>query len=84
MRTAGLRLGSRQPRQRPDSGWDSLTPSELRVVELVAEGLSNPQIGERLFVSRRTIQTHVSSVFRKLSLSSRTELAAAAARRDAG
>jgi DNA-binding CsgD family transcriptional regulator/tetratricopeptide (TPR) repeat protein len=83
LREAGIRPGARGRRRRPDHGWESLTPTELRVVALVAEGLSNPQVGERLFVSRRTVQTHVSSVLRKLSLSSRTELAAEAVRRDA-
>ena len=81
MREAGIRLGPRHRRRRIDHGWDSLTPTEERVAELVGEGLSNPQIGERLFVSRRTVQTHVSNTFRKLSLSSRAELAAAMIRR---
>jgi DNA-binding CsgD family transcriptional regulator len=75
-----VRRGRRGPRARPRTGWDSLTPTERRVVALVAEGLSNPQIGERLYLSRRTVQTHVGHVFGKLGLSSRTELAAAAAR----
>ena len=44
----------RGSRKRPLRGWDSLSPAELRVVELVTEGLTNPQIGERLFVSRRS------------------------------
>lgn len=61
---------------RPPSGWASLTPAELRVVELVAEGLTNPEIGERLFISRRTVQVHLSHVFAKLGVGSRTELAA--------
>jgi len=50
-------------------------------VDLVVEGLSNPQIGERLFVSPRTVQTHVAHVFTKLEVSSRAQLAAEAARR---
>ena len=83
MRGAGIRAGVRGARRRPDLGWDSLTPTELRVAALVGEGLSNPQIGERLFVSRRTVQTHVSNIFRKLSLASRTELAAELARQEA-
>ena len=58
-----------------------LTAQELKVVRLAAEGLTNPEIGERLFVSRRTVETHVSHAFRKLGLSSRTQLAAEAARR---
>jgi DNA-binding NarL/FixJ family response regulator len=51
------------------------------VVDLVAEGLTNRQIGERLFISRYTVETHVSHIFTKLGLSSRVELAARAARR---
>jgi DNA-binding CsgD family transcriptional regulator len=68
-------------RRRPQHGWESLTPAELQVVELVAQGLSNPQIGERLFVSRKTVTTHLSHVFAKLGVSSRSELSAEAARR---
>jgi DNA-binding NarL/FixJ family response regulator len=52
---------------------------------LVADGLTNPQIGERLFISRRTVQTHLVHVFAKLGISSRTQLAAQVAlRREAG
>jgi DNA-binding CsgD family transcriptional regulator len=72
----------RGERKRPLRGWESLSPAELRVVELVAEGLTNPQIGERLFISPRTVQAHLSHVFAKLAVSSRAELAAQAARRD--
>lgn len=66
---------------RPPSGWASLTPAEQRVVDLVAEGLTNPEIGERLFISRRTVQTHLSRVFTKLGVTNRAELAAAVSRR---
>jgi predicted ATPase/DNA-binding NarL/FixJ family response regulator len=61
-------------RGRPPGGWDSLTPTEVRVAELVAEGLTNPQIAERMFVSAGTVKTHISHIFRKLGLHSRTEL----------
>jgi DNA-binding CsgD family transcriptional regulator len=81
LRELGIRRGRRGPRRRPQLGWASLTPTEHRVVELVAAGLSNPQIGERLFVSRRTVQTHLAHVFTKLGISSRTQLAAETARR---
>ena len=81
LRSLGVRRGRRGARRRPESGWESLTESEERVAALVAEGLTNPEIGERLFVSRRTVETHVSHAFRKLGLSSRTQLAAEAARR---
>ena len=51
------------------------------MAELVAEGLSNPEIADRLFVSRHTVHTHVSHILAKLGFGSRVELAAAAARR---
>ncbi|HKA83397.1 MAG TPA: helix-turn-helix transcriptional regulator, partial [Acidimicrobiales bacterium] len=62
-------------------GWNSLTPTELQIVGLVAQGLTNPQIGDRLFISKRTVQTHLSHVFTKLGVSTRAELAATATRR---
>ncbi len=49
---------ARGRRGRPATGWSSLTPTELEVVRLVAEGLTNPQIGARLFMSRGTVKTH--------------------------
>lgn len=69
------------PRRRPSRGWASLTPSERQVVSLVAEGFSNPRVAERLCVSARTVQTHLTHVFRKLGISSRTQLARDVARR---
>ncbi len=81
MRGLGIGRKRRGARKRPERGWDSLTPSELEVVRLAAAGLTNPQIGQRLFISPRTVQTHLAHAFRKLDLSSRVELAAEAARR---
>jgi DNA-binding CsgD family transcriptional regulator len=71
----------RGERKRPSAGWASLTPTEIEVVRLVAEGLTNPQIGERLFVARGTVKAHLASVFRKLGVATRAELATEATRR---
>ena len=73
---------ARGSRKRPATGWDSLTPTELQVVELAAQGFTNPEIGKRLFIGAGTVKTHLSHVFAKLNVSSRTELAAAASRRN--
>jgi DNA-binding CsgD family transcriptional regulator len=71
----------RGSRRRPAAGWRSLTPAEIQVVELVAEGCTNAEIASRLFISVPTVKTHLSHVFTKLSVSTRAELAAQAARR---
>lgn len=73
---------NRGPRKRPTTGWDSLTPAELAVVRLAREGLANAQVAERLFVSTRTVTTHLTHVYAKLGLKSRSELVAEAVRRD--
>jgi predicted ATPase/class 3 adenylate cyclase/DNA-binding CsgD family transcriptional regulator len=70
----------RGQRKRPSHGWNSLTPTEHQIVALVAKGLTNPQIGDRLFISRRTVQTHLIHVFAKLDVATRAELAATATR----
>jgi DNA-binding CsgD family transcriptional regulator/tetratricopeptide (TPR) repeat protein len=66
---------SRGARRRPATGWASLTPTELDVVRLVVDGLSNPEVGSRLFMSRGTVKTHLSHVYAKLGVANRTELA---------
>ena len=71
----------RGERKRPSSGWASLTPTEREVVGLVAEGLRNADIAQRLFVSPSTVKTHLSHVFSKLGVSTRAELAALVTRR---
>ena len=81
LREAGIRRGRRGPRSRPQFGWPSLTPTEHSVADLVAEGLSNRQIGERLYISHRTVQTHLAHIFAKLDISARTQLAAEVTRR---
>jgi len=72
---------SRGHRKRPARGWESLTPTESEVLRHVVAGLTNPQIGERLFISRATVKVHLSHVFAKLEISSRAQLAAEATRR---
>ena len=70
----------RGERKRPANGWASLTPTEFDVVRLLSEGLANKDIAARLFVSPRTVQTHLTHVYTKLGLTSRVQLAQAAAR----
>ncbi|MGF6887673.1 DNA-binding NarL/FixJ family response regulator [Nocardia sp. GAS34] len=81
MRASGLRPGRRGPRRRPKSGWEALTVTEQRVAVQVAEGCSNAEIAEQMFLSRRTVQTHVSSILSKLGLHSRVHVAVAYAQR---
>ena len=71
----------RGERKRPATGWASLTPAELDVVRLVSEGLGNNDIATRLFVSPRTVQSHLTHVYNKLGVTSRVQLAQEAARR---
>jgi DNA-binding CsgD family transcriptional regulator len=73
----------RGERKRPRSGWASLTPTEHDVLRLVCEGLSNKDIAAQLFVSPRTVQTHLTHVYAKLGLTSRVELVQEAARHTA-
>jgi DNA-binding CsgD family transcriptional regulator len=70
----------RGERRRPSTGWASLTPAELGVIRLVSDGLPNSDIAARLFVSPRTVQSHLSHIFTKLSVSSRVQLVQEAAR----
>ncbi len=81
LRSIGLRRGATGRRKRPASGWDALTATEVRVVSLVGEGLTNGRIAERLYISRRTVQTHLRSIFDKLGAKSRTEVVAEVVRR---
>ena len=79
LKRLGVRRGPNSIRRGPTTGWDALTPSERRIAQLVSQGLSNPDIAAQLVLSRRTVQTHVSSVLGKLGLSSRMEIARIAA-----
>lgn len=74
LRSLGVRGGGRLKGDRKTTGWESLSPAERSVVELVAQGLTNSAVAERLFLSRRTVDTHLAHVYSKLGLSSRTEL----------
>jgi len=67
-------------RKRPTSGSAALTPTERHVVRLVSDGLANKDIAARLFVSPRTVQTHLTHVYTKLGLTSRVHLAQEVAR----
>ncbi len=69
-------------RRRPSTGWASLTPTELEVTKLVAEGLKNAEIAERMFVSRNTVETHLKHMYSKLGITSRTALALEVTRRE--
>jgi DNA-binding CsgD family transcriptional regulator len=70
----------RGERKRPTSGWGALTPTERHVIRLVSEGLGNKDIAAQLFVSPRTVQTHLTHVYTKLGLTSRVQLVQEAAR----
>jgi DNA-binding NarL/FixJ family response regulator len=70
----GIRLGPAGWQARPTRGWEALTPTELRVAHLVAEGRSNPDIAAELFLSRNTVQTHVSHILAKLHARSRADI----------
>jgi DNA-binding CsgD family transcriptional regulator len=59
---------------RPERGWAAMTDSELAVARLVADGLSNREVAERLFVSPHTVNSHLRHVFGKLDVNSRVEL----------
>ena len=84
LRAEGRRPGRRGPRgsRLPEIGWESLTPTERQVADLVARGMSNAEIAERLVVSVRTIESHVSHVLAKLGARRRAEVAAIAPRPD--
>jgi DNA-binding CsgD family transcriptional regulator len=74
-RRFGIRRGPRNRHRQVRSGWDSLTASEAKVASLVAEGLSNREIADRLVLSTRTVESHVSHILAKLGVRSRVEIA---------
>jgi DNA-binding CsgD family transcriptional regulator/tetratricopeptide (TPR) repeat protein len=80
-RAHGIRRGPHAKHRQAQSGWDSLTPTETKIAALVEGGLSNPEIAARLFLSRRTVATHVSHILKKLDVHSRIDIAREAALR---
>ena len=72
LRATGEKIGPRTPDAR-----DRLTAQELQIAELAAAGLSNREIGERLFLSHRTIGSHLYRIFPKLGITARAQLRAA-------
>jgi DNA-binding CsgD family transcriptional regulator len=81
LRSYGVRLGPRGPRRTARCvGWSSLSPTELTIARLVAQGRSNPDIAAELMLSRRTVQSHVSSILAKLHVRTRVEIAREAQR----
>lgn len=75
MRKAGFRRGQWEPAgARPESGWEALTPAEVKVARLIASGHSNKTASAELGVSVNTVGTHLRSVFTKLGVRSRVQL----------
>jgi DNA-binding CsgD family transcriptional regulator/tetratricopeptide (TPR) repeat protein len=74
-RAHGIRRGPHAKHRRAQSGWDSLTATEIKIAAFVEEGLSNPEIAARLLLSRRTVATHVSHILKKLDVNSRIDIA---------
>ena len=79
LRAHGVRRRLAPPR--PRSGWEALTDAERSVARLVAEGLTNREVADRLVVSPHTVSTHLRRAFAKLSINSRADLARSAAQR---
>ncbi len=69
-----LRASGERARRRVPETWAELSPQELQIAQLAATGLSNRDIGERLYLSPRTVSTHLHRLFPKLGITSRTQL----------
>jgi DNA-binding CsgD family transcriptional regulator/tetratricopeptide (TPR) repeat protein len=81
LRQHGIRRGPRVKHRQATTGWGALTPTEMKIAEMVAEGMPNRQIAEQLVLSPRTVGTHVSHILAKLGVRSRIEIAREAAAR---
>ena len=77
-----LRAAGGRARHPEGTGVEQLTASERRVAELAAEGQSNPEIAQALFVTRKTVEAHLGHVYRKLDIAGRGELPRALRARD--
>ena len=69
-----LRASGETVRRRDPGGWAQLSPQELQIAQLAAEGLSNREIGEQLYLSHRTVESHLYRLFPKLGVTSRAQL----------
>jgi DNA-binding CsgD family transcriptional regulator len=75
LRAYGVRRGVRPRRgPRPDTGWNALTPTELKIAALMARGDSTSDIARGMFLSRRTVQTYISRILAKLGVKSRVDI----------
>jgi DNA-binding NarL/FixJ family response regulator len=80
-RAVELRAAGESSQRRERDSLDELTPQELQIVQMVAQGLTNGVIAERLYLSRRTVESHLYRVFPKLGVTSRAQLASVVAHR---
>jgi DNA-binding NarL/FixJ family response regulator len=76
---AELTATGEQARRRAEETAELLTPQEARIARLVADGASNVDVGAQLFISPKTVEYHLHKVFRKLGVTSRTQVARALA-----
>jgi DNA-binding CsgD family transcriptional regulator len=82
LRALGIRRGVHGPRPRRAAfGWEALTPTELKIADQIAQGQSTPKIAQDMFLSRRTVQTHISHILNKIGARSRVDIAREAFRR---
>jgi DNA-binding CsgD family transcriptional regulator len=81
LRAVGIRLRHGRHADRPAFGWESLTDTERRVADLVAQGFSNREVAGRIFLSSHTVAFHLRQVYGKLGITSRVQLARMAAER---
>lgn len=72
-----LRASGETSRRRTPEAWDQLTPQELQIARMAAEGLFNREIGQQLYLSHRTVGYHLHRIFPKLGITSRSQLHAA-------